>query len=102
MGRAERRLATGLGRVGLVSRGIVFTIVGGLIVAAAFHLQPRSSIGLDGALMELARQPFGRTLLGAAGLGLMAFGTFSALCSRWMRMRAPTGARARKPTLHAS
>jgi hypothetical protein len=41
---------------------------------------------MDGALLALARQPFGRMLLAAAGLGLVAFGVFSAMCARWMRM----------------
>jgi hypothetical protein len=91
MGRNERHWAIGLGRVGLVSRGIVFTIIGLLIVAAAFHLHSRSDTGLEGALLELAHQPFGHTLLGAAGLGLMAFGSYSAMCARWLRMHPAAG-----------
>ena len=92
MGPTERRWAIGLGRVGLVSRGIVFTVIGVIIVAAALHPLSRSDPGLEGALGALARQPFGRALLAAAGLGLMAFGSFSAMCARWMRMhRAPGG-----------
>jgi hypothetical protein len=86
MGRAERDWAIGLGRVGLVSRGLVFTLVGVLLVAAALHLQQGQKAGLEGALTEIARQPFGRALLGTAGLGLMTFGTYSAMCARWMRM----------------
>ena len=82
----ERRWATALGRVGLVSRGIVFTIIGVMLVAASLHSQTQSDMGLQGALMQLAHQPFGRTLLGAAGLGLMTFGLFSAMCARWARM----------------
>ena len=83
----ERAWAVGLGRVGLISRGIVFTIIGVLLVAAAFHVRSRSDMGLEGALVELAHQPFGHVLLGAAGIGLMVFGIFSAMCARWMRMR---------------
>jgi Domain of Unknown Function (DUF1206) len=91
MSRNERRWAIALGRVGLVSRGIVFTIIGLLIVAAAFHLRSRSDTGLEGALLELAHQPFGHALLGAAGLGLMVFGSYSAMCARWMRMHPIAG-----------
>jgi hypothetical protein len=98
MSDVERRWAIGLGRVGLVSRGFVFTLIGVLIVAAALHVRPQSSSGLEGALLELASQTFGRTLLGAAGIGLMAFGLYSASCARWMRMRrAPDSA---GPILH--
>jgi hypothetical protein len=87
MGPAERWWATRLGRFGTVARGAVFTIIGLLLVAAAFHANPHHAGGMDGALLTLARQPFGRMLLAAAGMGLVAFGLFSALCARWMRMR---------------
>ena len=86
MSGTERRWAVGLGRVGLVARGFVFTLIGVLLVAAALHVGPKASTGIEGALLELSRQPFGRALLGAAGLGLMTFGVFSAMCARWMRM----------------
>jgi hypothetical protein len=84
---AERRWAMRLGRFGIVARGVVFTVVGMLLIAAAFHANPNHTQGMDGALLALARQPFGRMLLAAAGLGLVAFGMFSAMCARWMRMR---------------
>lgn len=92
MGRVERGWAVGLGRVGLVSRGVVFTLIGVLLVAVALRLRSESSAGLEGALLELTHQPFGRALLGAAAVGLMAFGAYSAMCSRWMRMRPATSA----------
>jgi hypothetical protein len=87
MGSAERWWATHLGRFGIVARGVVFTIIGMLLVAAALHANPHHADGMDGALLTLARQPFGRILLAAAGMGLVVFGLFSALCARWMRMR---------------
>jgi hypothetical protein len=83
---AERRWAGRLGRVGIVTRGIVFMIVGISLVATAFHANPQHASGMDGALLGLLRQPFGRTLLGAAGLGLITFGVFSAMCASWMRI----------------
>jgi len=85
--QAERRWAKGLGRVGITTRSMVFAIVGIFLVASAFHANPHHWIGIDGALFGLARQPFGRTLLAAAGLGLAAFGVFSVMCARWMRIR---------------
>ena len=88
MSTVERRLAVPLGRFGTVARGVVFTIVGILLVTAALHASPHRQGGMDGALLELARQPFGRALLCAAALGLIAFGAYSVMCARWMRMRA--------------
>lgn len=86
VGSTERRWAMRLGRFGTVARGAVFTIIGILLVSAALHANP-SHAGMDSALLALARQPFGRVLLATAGLGLVAFGVFSGLCARWMRMR---------------
>jgi hypothetical protein len=94
MGPTERSWAMRLGHIGTVARGAVFTVIGVLLVGAALHVSPNHSDGMDSALLAVARQPFGRTLLAAAGLGLGAFGVFSAMCARWMRMRV---ARARQP-----
>jgi hypothetical protein len=87
MGRSERAWATRLGRVGTVTRGVVFTVIGVFLVATAFHANPHHSTGMDGALLGLARQPFGVLLLAAAALGLTVFGVYSAMCARWMRIR---------------
>ena len=89
-GPLERRWAIALGRVGTVSRGIVFTIIGVMLVAAARNAPANAGAGLEGALLELARQHFGPLLLGAAGVGLMTFGIYSAMCARWMRMPRPS------------
>jgi hypothetical protein len=88
MGSGERRWAAWLGRVGIVARGVVFSIIGMLLVAAALHVNPHKESGLDGALLELTRQPFGRILLAAVAFGLMIFGLFSVMCARWMRLGA--------------
>ena len=82
----ERRWAGALGRFGIVARGVVFAIIGALLIAAALHAGPYHASGLDSALLALARQPHGRLLLAAAGLGLMSFGVFSIMCARWARL----------------
>lgn len=96
--RVERRWAKGLGRIGIATRGLVFIIIGVLMVGSALHANSQHLTGIDGALLGLARQPFGRTLLAAAGLGLVAFGTFSMMCARWMRI----GSAETKSHSHAS
>jgi Domain of Unknown Function (DUF1206) len=85
---AERRWAMALGRVGIVVRATVFAIIGIFLVATALHINAHHATGTDGALLGLLRQSFGRALLATAGLGLIAFGVFSAMCSRWMRSHA--------------
>jgi hypothetical protein len=87
MGRAERGFAKMLGRLGIITRGVVFTVIGGFLVATALHANPHHASGMDGALLGIAREPFGRVLLGASALGLVGFGLYSMMCARWMRMR---------------
>lgn len=92
MDRHERHWAIALGSVAHVAHGIVSSVVGFMFIAAARHGPSPFGTGLDGALSELANQPFGRVLVALAGLGLMTFGVYSALTSRWMRMRRLTDA----------
>ena len=76
-----------MGRVGIVTRAIVFVIIGIYLVGTAIQANPNHVAGMDGALLGLLRQPFGRPLLAVAGLGLIVFGVFSAMCARWLRIR---------------
>ena len=100
MGSTERQWARALGRIGMVSRGLVFIVIGILLIASARHATPHADVGMDGALMQLLNRPYGRVLLGAAGLGLMAFGCFSGLCARWLRI--PSSAPGSPPLPHRS
>jgi hypothetical protein len=100
MSRSERRWANRLGRFGIVARGAIFCVIGVMMVAAALHTSPSGSAGMSGALIEILRQPFGRTLLAAAAVGLIAFGAFSIMCARWMRIR-PTAPSPRSGFFHS-
>jgi len=82
----ERRLALRTGRLGLISRGIVFLLTGGFLIQAARHFDPSEARGLSGALETLARQPYGAWLLGLTALGLIAFGAYSLLLARYRRI----------------
>jgi len=86
MNRAEHRWAMRLGRFGIVARGVVFTIIGVFLVTTALHANPGKEHGMDGALLRLSHEPFGRLLLGATALGLVLFGVFSVLSAHWMRV----------------
>jgi len=95
MSPSEEKLALWLGRFGIALRGLVFGIIGGSFVAAAWHADPLRKRGLGGALLDVAHQPYGRFLLATVALGLIAFGLFSILCARWARTGAPG------PAVHA-
>jgi len=62
------------GRCGLAARGVVIGIAGGFLVVAALRFDPNEATGLGGALQTLLQEPFGPWLLGAAALGLVAYG----------------------------
>ncbi len=71
-----------LGKVGHVAKGLAFVMVGGLFVYAAVTHQPRRSSGLDGALQELLRQPFGKWLLLVMAVGIGCYGSFQLVRAR--------------------
>jgi Domain of Unknown Function (DUF1206) len=75
-----------LGRVGRIARGVVFVILGVLVVTAAVQYDPQKANGLDGALKTLAAQPFGTWLLALVALGLIAFGVYGIAESKLRRV----------------
>ena len=83
---AQLELATLLGRIGFIARGVAFSIIGLFIIQAAVHHDAYVNTGLDGALAALAAQPYGPWLLGAVAAGLICFGAFCFCCARWIRV----------------
>jgi hypothetical protein len=86
MNEAEEAGATGLGIVGFLARGIIFGLVGAFLVKAAWEYDPKEARGLDGALLEVAQQPYGELLLGAVSVGLMAFALYCFVQARYRRI----------------
>ncbi len=72
-----RRPAVVVGKVGLVGRGAVLALVGAFLVKAAVQFDPKQAKGLDAALQTLVQQPYGKVLLGAAVVGVLAYGIWS-------------------------
>ena len=74
-----------LGLIGSIGRGVVFGLVGVLVVWAAWTYAPTKAGGVDVALKTVLSQPYGRWLVAAAGLALLAFGFFGLAESRYRR-----------------
>jgi Domain of Unknown Function (DUF1206) len=74
------------GKLGLISRGFVFLMIGMFLIVAAWQADPTEARGLGGALATLAQQPYGPWLLGLVALGLLAFGVYSLVESRYRRI----------------
>lgn len=61
---------------GIITKGILFLIMGFFLIQAARQYDPTKAIGLDGALQTLIKQPFGQFLLAFVGFGLLAYGIY--------------------------
>jgi len=74
-----------LGVAGYVARGIVFGILGVLVIIAGVREEAERARGLDAALKTLASQPYGTALLLAVAVGLAAFGVYELITARQAR-----------------
>jgi H+/Cl- antiporter ClcA len=68
---------------------VVFLIMGGFLVVAAWQSRAAQAKGLGGALEALEAQPFGWVLLAVTAAGLFAFGVFSFVEAFYRRIDAP-------------
>jgi Domain of Unknown Function (DUF1206) len=77
LSRARFRWAfRALGIYGFCARGILFLLVGGYLVNAAWRHDPRYSGGIAGALAGLKQHLYGEWLLGAVASGLLCYGLY--------------------------
>ncbi len=80
------RVATTVGLLGHVARGVVAGLAGLLLVKAALDYDPEEAKGVDGTLRTIAEQPYGKLLLLLAAAGLAAFGLYSFVEARYRRL----------------
>jgi hypothetical protein len=73
LSRVEKHWSIWIGRFGYAARAVVFTLIGGFFLKAAFEHDPSQAGGFREALVELATQPYGLWILAGAGLGLIAY-----------------------------
>lgn len=77
------RAVTALGTVGYPAKGLALLALGVLVVVSTATADPEDSTGLDGALQGIADQPFGEAALGVLAVGLMLYGVYLMLRSRY-------------------
>jgi hypothetical protein len=61
----------------------VFTIIGVFLGKAAIEYDPNEAVGIDGALLKLVEQPYGRVLLGLVAAGLVAYALYCLVEARY-------------------
>jgi len=81
-----RRVVSMLGMTGTIARGLVFALVGVLVVDAAVTHRASQSGGIDKALLTLRDQPLGEFLMLLAALGLLVFGSYGLCEARWRKV----------------
>jgi Domain of Unknown Function (DUF1206) len=81
-----RRVVKWLGMTGTIARGLVFALVGVLVIDAAITHKASESGGIDKALLTLRNQPFGEFLMLLAALGLVIFGVYGLCEARWRKV----------------
>lgn len=75
-----------LGVVGYAGKGAALGIVGVLLIVAAVNADPSSAGGLDQAVDGLLAMPYGRALTVVVALGLLGYGVFTVLRTRYARL----------------
>lgn len=74
-------------RFGIAARAVVFIIIGFFVLQAAYRSDPNQVKGLDGALLSLSQQPFGKFLLAIVALGLVAYAIYLLVQARYRRLK---------------
>ena len=82
---SARKLMLTAGKMGYVSRGIVWLIVGWLLGKAAYHSNSSEAGDTSKAFNILGEGTFGMYILGAVGLGFVCYGAFSFIRARYER-----------------
>jgi hypothetical protein len=86
MSPSVRKWIGRVGTVGHLARMVVFGLIGFFLVKAAIDYNPKTAVGVDGALAKLANQSYGSVLLGIVAAGLIAFAFYSLSDARYRRI----------------
>ena len=82
------------GRVGVaayVTKGLILALLGWFLLQAAITYDSQQAVGLDGALHRVAQAEWGKALLLAVALGLLAYALFCALEARYRKVGVSAG-----------
>jgi hypothetical protein len=89
LGARARTWVRRSGKLGFAARGVVFGIIGGFLLLAAYQADPSEAKGLGEALRTLQQQPYGPYLLFVVAAGLLLYGLFECVEARY-RVIAPS------------
>lgn len=81
-----QQMVVAVGRFGIGARGVVFVVIGWLLLRAARQSDATEASGVGEALRTLERQPSGKWLLAVVALGLVAYGLYQFVNARYRRI----------------
>ena len=87
-----RNWIVALGSFGILTRAVVFLIIGGFLGAAAYDRDSQQAVSLSGVLRAMQNQEHGGVFLAIAALGLLSFGAFEIISAALRRVHAPRDA----------
>ena len=89
MNEVERTTVDALGRVGMLARGVVFTMLGWFILQAGLGRDAGRSENIGQVFRSLADAPVGHLILSLVGFGFIALALHSIALAYWVRMPDP-------------
>jgi len=76
-----------LGFFGLLSRGVMFAMIGAHLMHAAWRGRAQYAVGIAGALSAFRQQPYGEWVLGTITTGLVSYGVWQIVKEPYRRLR---------------
>jgi hypothetical protein len=76
-----------LGIFGLLSRGVMFAVIGVHLTRAAWRVHAQYAVGIAGALGTLRQHSYGEWVLGTVTAGLMSYGLWQIVKEPYRRLR---------------
>lgn len=87
--RTTRKWVVAIGSFGILTRGVVFLMIGAFLGSAAYDSNSQEAVSLSGVLRAMQHQEHGGLLLGLAALGLLSFGVFEVVAAIVRRTDPP-------------
>ena len=75
-----------LGTAAYVTKGAILALVGWFFLQSAITFNPDEAKGMDAALQEIAAETWGQIVLTLVAIGLLAYGVFAFVESRYRRV----------------
>lgn len=91
MSPTVRTWSVRIGVAAYVTKGVIFALVGFFLLRAAVTYDANRAVGLDGALHQVAEAAWGKAVLAAVSIGLLAYGLFCGLQARYRQVGASAG-----------